>query len=1519
MTKRLPALPFASHVPKHSTNSKSASKCHIRIHISPFDEALNATSGALADPELNTLVDSQQSQLKRVLQMTTKLGSKSVLPACGNLVPILNLSNVPDPSLQFFHSIFVDSEEQRLLSRDLILDALSNFVPYVNVEPQCSDTVPAQRSCNNCRQKFSLFSKPNSTCYRCKLQFCKACPINQAVLVPRLQPTTTEQFCSKCLQHLVQLDVDDWTKFSVELIKAGTVGSIKGAMGCLTVALCLGDSSMKPITKVAQGFFHHGLPELAMPFVSTVLRNSKDSRDIFGMYVLSAQIFKTMADQTKADQELQWNFLLGAKDCCNLALHEISTMDNSVEVPNLTTINTEITQSLHSIREQQEHVQELEIQLQCIQMETLWQKRDYESLLQLILPSEEHRTENTATLSFLPRLENIHVLVLEHFLAPKDGFLDRMCPDARCALIFFRGILKIQKERFLEGFADIQEAAYHSHHHEWLKEAVARILIGLMIDNPASLFPPDSYKKAFSGKRVLSNDGFDDRFESIFPQKHEIIPPFSRNWPELTVVGMNTRGHVKFEKAVLSQFNKGEWNEWEVAMAYIDYVPVCGHPAELAVCFLSAAMWLLKHLQKMLNSSSRVKRSEVYAIKSLITTCLQNSLTMAYFRLHPGMQLYISRLCLGTILETMQYAKRYATQTDVDLATSLLRLMIYTCRFCPIWHFPSVPLSEAVLMNIKTGRFHQDFLLDLQDIDHKKWPITCPELFYQLYENDLRYICPLEDSAGALARAMEVMLDEKGWTWENVADIMTSPLSPRDSEGFLIQQPILGVRLQFAELKGFAFNLDPDSPSVEILAIPADVSRGRLGLFSMEEVQTVLQFEMGDLFYFSLDPPNDNQRFHPFQQLRYGNEKLHKSSWLHTLFETDYLLKSFSVGSEVSAKPPFNQRPCEKGLIKNLPPHLQEAIKPVSKRGDTISNILRFWIQAGELVYEQKQVGSKVTFHLGNLKMSVRSHPLVPGPDGKLEDTDNKTDPDSPEAKFAADLTAHYDELALHFPMFARLRELAKLRMLGPVLKSILEDMKSKANGVGVEVPRRLLTEIQQEARERHQTQVREMIRNLNQEMGVWPAAEDYSEIYSLTQKMISELPYHVRSQASYSDVEPYAKQALRTKDDSVFSQVVDGLMQLCSHSLSRSRLESSVRHWLSTRSSSAAENLRDLVCSALPLPTNADLKRQLIEAHSQRYRAFKQKVDSVTSPLPRLIRNPCQWVPAALLKEKTGDSLSMCYGGVSLLVDFRSGYVRGSSRPKSIPVQRYSTLGGQYRSSTSYHAPPNRASASNGSSGTRTPITVNRSSSTANSSKPKATSRPANTFSNALRFNNSATNNASRGQPSSLNSAAALASKAVSKGASNSKARGTINNNTRSGNWNGGRGNRGGNGGGGDGSGDDEDGGKKGGRKGQLPKDEFVRKKGEKLKEVKKNAKEHYAYKHRKYYVINHPKLGEIVVSPDETEHAQSAFKGYRFTKSKKHLHFIGSLDVNLELMPGKHESKEDDIIDVSKLHRKK
>ena len=1268
--KQLPSLPFTAKPPK-KVPTPAISKP--QIQPSPLTMVFEEVESTLNTPQLSSGVDQQIMELNEIIEMSKIPGNETSLPTMNSKVSIMNFSNVPDKSLKVFSHLFLDQTDKA--SRSMWLSSLANIIPYTSVEQPRSET-RVQTNCTACTKKFSMFQKAKYTCYQCKSQFCKNCCLNQ-VLIPRVQPTKAEPMCSSCLQQFTQRDVEDWMKSCLQFIDAGTVRFTKAAMGCLMVALCLSGSSIKPIIRVARGLFHSGLPEHAMLFITTVLQHSEDTRETLGAYVLSAQIFKSMADENKDDPETQWNHLLAAKESINLALEKESCLDSgSVEIPNYSHVKRDVNQSLHRIKEEQEHIQDQEIKQLWFEMESLWQSRDCEELLALMLDED-----SIISTSFLPYPESMTVVALERFLAPKSAFLDCMLIEDKTALLFFRGVLKILKQRPSDGLLDIEEAAYSGHHHEWLREAVVDVVISLLKKDPSLLFPPQSLKEASNGKVLLSNDLFEDRLGLLFPQKHETTPPFDRKWPELTVTGLKLKGHTKFEKAVLSQVHEGEWDSKDAAMAYIDYVPACGHPAEVALCFLNAAMWLLKHLQAIIGSAPL---SEVYASKEVIVRCLYHALSLAYLRLHPGMQLYISRLCLGTAMQTMKLTKTFGTKNDVKIIASLMELILHNCRFCPVWNFPSVPLSEAVLINIKTSHLHQDFLIALQNVSGEKLPVNKSELLYQLHENSLQYVCPLEDPEGARARAMEEMLREKGWSWNDVVNLMTSPLTLRDSDGWLIQQPYLGIPMEFAELKGFSFDLDPDHPSIEIITIPADNSRGRVGLFSMQDVQTVLQLDASELYpiFFSLDQPNENQRFHPFQQFRYGTEKLQKTPLLHTLFETDYLLKSFSVGSEVSAKPPFNQRPCKKGLIKNLPPHLQEAVKPVAERGHTLSNINRFWIQAEELIYNQNQVGSKVTVRLGDLKMKICSHPLLPGPDGKLQDTEHDTDPDSPEAKFADDLTSHYNELGLHFPMFARLRELAKLQLIGIILRSILDEMKEKADGKGVEVPREMLTSIQRDAYEQHQTRVSEILRNLDREIGTWPAADNSSEISTVTWKMMDELPYHVRSQASYSDVEPFAIKALQTKDSSVLSQVVDGLMQLCENRVSRYSLEASVRQWLSYRSTSRTTDLKNLICKHIPLPTREEIKSQIISHHRQKYNAFQQKVNSVTATPPRQDKNPCKWVPAALFKEENMDSIRLCYGGVLIAPKIKSGYV--SSLPYNAHTMPVRQTGVSYQNRTS-------------------------------------------------------------------------------------------------------------------------------------------------------------------------------------------------------------------------------------------
>ena len=70
--------------------------------------------------------------------------------------------------------------------------------------------------------------------------------------------------------------------------------------------------------------------------------------------------------------------------------------------------------------------------------------------------------------------------------------------------------------------------------------------------------------------------------------------------------------------------------------------------------------------------------------------------------------------------------------------------------------------------------------------------------------------------------------------------------------------------------------------------------------------------------------------------------------------------------------------------------------------------------------------------------MVVKSHKMFRGANGELHDTADDDDPDSPECQFAADMTAHYEELGKHFPVFARLKELSKLQFLGVFQEGML-------------------------------------------------------------------------------------------------------------------------------------------------------------------------------------------------------------------------------------------------------------------------------------------------------------------------------------------------------------------------------------------------------------------------------------------------------------------------------------------------
>ena len=597
------------------------------------------------------------------------------------------------------------------------------------------------------------------------------------------------------------------------------------------------------------------------------------------------------------------------------------------------------------------------------------------------------------------------------------------------------------------------------------------------------------------------------------------------------------------------------------------------------------------------------------------------------------MQTYIHRLAIGVMLRCDQLQPGKATSSNSETFIGWLNKLIYNARLCPFWNFPTVIVSEAIILHIITGRMHSEYILALQDVPRNNCPVANDELQYHLYENDLRKVHVLEDRH-TKENAMNAMLEKKGLAMSDVSRLMSSPLSPRTEDGWLIQQTTLGTEVEYSKLYGLVIDTDPGNTSVSIIADSVDLRKGKVGLFSTLDITTVFQLGHENVYplFFSLDPPNPDQHFHPFQEFRFEPKTLSDTPLLHTLFETDYLLKSFTVGSDISSQPPFPQRSVHENLTKNLPRELQEVLKPIHERGPCASHINRFWIQADEIVYSSEQEGSKITILVSEPKMSIRTHPIFPGPDGELHDIEDDVDSESSEKKFALAFTKNYDQIARYFPMFARLKELVKLQIIVTCAYGVLENLRSTSEETIV--PTDVFQKVQQE-------NAIHLVKTL-------------STVYSDMQSKVEKAKQHNSTQVSN------VRYVIPT-DAELASQVTDALMSQQSHRLSRSTLNDYVHSWICD-GGSRLTTLKVAVYITKCQITKEDVAQMIKRHHQPRFDAFNRLMKELERAARQTIppmRDSCLWVPAALHQMQSAeDSYYLSYGGVLLAPKVRQGYV---------------------------------------------------------------------------------------------------------------------------------------------------------------------------------------------------------------------------------------------------------------------
>ena len=1218
-------------------------------------------------------------------------------------VAIIDISCASVGDLQFLMQLFYGCtlEEAKEYSPRSMFLIISAFIPAVKVQPP-------KRVINNNGICISCSKVSSAHCLTCGKAMCSYCIIKRRIYqfnMPLLQST-----CKSCNECLKKQDAKLWEEKSLELIRAGDSHSLVASHGCMAMALSCGMNGIELLHSAAGTFSQQGYHKTSIKFLTSTLQTCTDSESV-KTYMSIASDFESLSEQPQSEYFDKLAYLMAAKNVYE-SVKSITDVNPSLPAPTLDRNMETLEKKVHALYTGEKERQAIEI---VQELHAAWVTQDFSKMASML----DKKFDNELGSHF----DEYTMIGLERFLSTKD--IKVMAAKDKAAIIFFQGKLKLLKGE-QTGLVDIEQAIWKGYHSEWMPQASINILKTRLQCDLQSTTP---HKKLRSIWKDLNADDLlseNSKCLSSLSLKTgvELVPPSTRHWPEFFVDGINSKATYKYEQAAIRMFQEGQWTANDVALAYLDYLRIPEHPAEVCTSFLLAGLWFFKELEAI-NEKRSMPPKKIYSIKCSIVESIELAFRAAQEHFHLGMQLYISRLGLHIILGARNHAQSYFTTADSNLLSQLLKKVIQASRFCPFWNAPVVMACEAPLLYIMTRELHSKFVLCLEPIE--SMPFTEPELKYQLYENNLCHLCHLEEPNVAHVQAMETMLSAKGWCMEDVSSLMTSPLSPRSKDGWLIQQSKLGVPMEYASLEGFV--LDVEKPSLELIAVKADETH--VGLISQNDVWEFLHLPAGEL-WFSLDPPDEDSRFHPFQALVYHPKELQGSTILHTMFEADYLLKSFSMGTEVSSIPPFKQRPCSEGLLANLPENLRKVLMPISERGESRSSMQRFWIQSDELIYDRSEKDGKLTIKMKNPNVVIRTHPLMTDIEGKLTDTAEGMDQNSSEFKYATDLSTHYEEIGKYFPIFARLREIFKLIFLHNVIQNILKDLQDKAGG-NVSIPRCAVEEIQQKQRQDKVKRVDKMLAVLKSQYDSYNSARHSQECevkaqiiahllgmcqnYGRHEKVETKVgrwlddQYQAhedlvnyickcRENAATRELQDIACQMDYKSDISeqmeecrqkvseqiskikceylqfvikIRSEVVDDQLQIARKVADQCKgdyetIEKLVQKWLD--SCSRPGELISYICEQLPSITSDDIKKRNIEECKIQHIKLSSFVNNLkgADTWPRA-KSTCNWVPAAMVQRERNVGYSMCYGGIVIELKPIKGNVTTNPKSTHVPV----------------------------------------------------------------------------------------------------------------------------------------------------------------------------------------------------------------------------------------------------------
>ncbi|XP_055347959.1 uncharacterized protein LOC129595073 [Paramacrobiotus metropolitanus] len=540
--------------------------------------------------------------------------------------------------------------------------------------------------------------------------------------------------------------------------------------------------------------------------------------------------------------------------------------------------------------------------------------------------------------------------------------------------------------------------------------------------------------------------------------------------------GRALRAITRSEKYVAAQ----SVSDFEKAMLYLDLGMATVDWVVLVNCFLTAATYLVKEMKRSFSLPANRTFATCYAIWRILPEILGTVVGITDLRAHPITSEHFLEKAVGLLILaaelTTQCPRHVRSGTSVNLVSDhhiaiaeiCTRKILQSCKIAPFAQSSLLCGSDMLYLNLVHKQFLENYLE--QQLLHNPQHTLCNLWRYHLLELSFKG----EGTGGKFEqRRTDCLLnavEENKWNVAQVEDTLQWDYLLRDDNGFLDSNrrwlDIPGD--QIVSVDGVVVNFKDGTFSPIINLCPYDEDGYYGGVLGWKDFSEV--FNLGiDATMFSLEAPDVEMPYHAYQEMKFYPARLEGSNFLATMFHADYLLKMFTTGFEVSAEAPFSFRTTYEGLLQNLPTHLQRILRPLSDRRRSAGSgrVHRFWIEAEKIEYsaEEDEEGETVTYRFHETWMRVKKRLLRYDKNGNAVDDENDQESDteddlqdsdeeatrsvpkkekSAEFLYAQDFTEWYDEIADHFPVFARLREMLKLAAINVIMKSMVTQKRQQ-------------------------------------------------------------------------------------------------------------------------------------------------------------------------------------------------------------------------------------------------------------------------------------------------------------------------------------------------------------------------------------------------------------------------------------------------------------------------------------------